>query len=122
MTSTTDTYIKWIIDSGATDHVTEDPNNLECKNVIGNIGRVQLPIGDSATVSHVGNLKLNEGEMISNVLCVPIFRFNLLSVYKLTKELNCCVYFFPTCCVFQDLLSGKVKGVGDVEDRLYMLN
>ncbi|XP_049414776.1 uncharacterized protein LOC125877559 [Solanum stenotomum] len=50
------------------------------------------------------------------------FEFNLLSVNKLTKELNCYVSFFPTHCVFQDLLSGKVKGIGEVEDGLYVLN
>lgn len=50
-----------------------------------------------------------------------IFKFNLLSVHKLTKELNCSVSFFPTYCVFQDLLSGKVKGIGEVEDGLYVM-
>ena len=64
---------------------------------------------------------MNEGEVFRNVLCVPAFKFNLLSVSKLTKELNCCVSFFPTCCVFQDLSSGKVKGIGDIEDGLYVL-
>ena len=55
------------------------------------------------------------------MLCVPAFKFNLLSVSKLTKELNCCVSFFPTCSIFQDLSSGKVKGIGGIDDGLYVL-
>jgi len=114
--------LKWIIDTGATDHMINNPNYLHVKTKVGGVGKVQLPTGDLATVSHVGNLQLSENDVISEVLCIPAFKFNLLSVNKLTKELNCCVSFFPTHCVFQDLLSGKVKVIGEVEDGLYVLH
>ena len=60
--------------------------------------------------------------MITDVLCVPEFQFNLLSVAKLTKELQCCVSFFPDFFIIQDLFNGKVKGIGEERDGLYILN
>ena len=53
---------------------------------------------------------------------MPEFQFNLLSVAKLTKELQCCVSFFPDFFIIQDLFNGKVKGIGEERDGLYTLN
>ncbi|XP_070014454.1 uncharacterized protein [Nicotiana sylvestris] len=55
---------------------------------------------------------------MSNVLVVPDFMFNLLSMSKLTKELSRSVNFFPGFCVFQELWSGKVKGIGRQREDL----
>ena len=56
------------------------------------------------------------------MLCVPEFKFNQLSVSKMTRELNCCALFFPEFCLFQDLLAGKVKEIGREEYGLYVLD
>ena len=40
----------------------------------------------------------------------------------MTKELNCCALFYPEFCLFQDLLTGKVKDIGREEDGLYILD
>lgn len=55
------------------------------------------------------------------MLCVPEFKYNLLSVSKLTRELQCSVNFFSTFCVFQDLFIGKVKGIDKEKGGLYIL-
>ena len=60
--------------------------------------------------------------MLRQVLCIPDFKFNLMSVSKVTKDLNCCVTFFPHYCVFQDLSSGKVRVTGKERDGLYMVD
>lgn len=44
-----------------------------------------------------------------------------MSVSKLTKDLNCSATFFPKCCVFQDLSSGKVREIGEKEEGLYTM-
>lgn len=93
-------------------------NNMSTDNV----GQVQLLTGDSTTVTHVDNHQLTGGDVLKNVLCVPAFRFNLLSISKLTKEMNCSAIFFPTFFMFQDLLSGKVKEIGRELDGLYHLH
>lgn len=88
------------MDSGCTDHMISNKQHLHIEIIMRNAGKVQLPTSDSASISHIGSVQLNKGEVISDVLCVPAFKFNLLSVSKLTKELNCYVSFFLTCCVF----------------------
>lgn len=62
------------------------------------------------------------GDMNStNVLYVPEFKFNLLSVTRLTKDLSCSISFFPNFCTLQDFYSGKVIGIGREHNGLYML-
>lgn len=58
---------------------------------------------------------------MKNILYVPDFRFNLLSVSKLTRELSCSVNFFPDFYVFQNLYNDKVKGIGKERGGLYVL-
>lgn len=43
--------LKWIIDTGATDHMIHDHTYLYSENKMGSMGRVQLLTGDSAIVS-----------------------------------------------------------------------
>ena len=47
---------------------------------------------------------------------------NLISISKLTRDLNCVVKFFPNLCVFQDLDMGKKIGSAKMCSRLYLLN
>ncbi|XP_075083645.1 uncharacterized protein LOC142167379 [Nicotiana tabacum] len=62
-----------------------------------------------------------EGPEPSTKLAAADFKYNLLSVSQLTKELQCMVAFFPNFCIFQDLYSGQVKGIGKEEHDLYIL-
>uniref|UniRef100_A0A2N9EUA1 phosphoenolpyruvate carboxykinase (ATP) n=1 Tax=Fagus sylvatica TaxID=28930 RepID=A0A2N9EUA1_FAGSY len=55
----------------------------------------------------------------SNVLYLPEFPFNLLSVHKLTVALHCSIAFFPSYCVFQDLKTKRTIGGGFEKDGLY---
>ena len=49
---------------------------------------------------------------LSQVLYVPNFSVNLLSINAITKALFCSVSFFPYHCTFQDLLMMKRIGLG----------
>lgn len=53
---------------------------------------------------------------------IPKLLFNLLSVSKLTKLLNCSVTFYPSSCVFQDLKTKRTIGGGHESDGLYYLD
>lgn len=72
---------------------------LHNETLVGKAGQVQLPTGDLASVTHIGTSQLTGGDILQHVLCVPAFRFNLLSMSKVTKELNCFMGFFPTFCL-----------------------
>lgn len=99
-----------------------DKSMLQNGTSVDDAGKVQLPTGESANISHIGNCQLSRGNFIKNVLCVPTFKFNLLSMSKLTKELQCCAVFFLDFCLFQDLSSGKVREIGKEQDGLYVMH
>uniref|UniRef100_A0A3Q7GJ35 Uncharacterized protein n=1 Tax=Solanum lycopersicum TaxID=4081 RepID=A0A3Q7GJ35_SOLLC len=77
--------------------------------------KVHLPTGHIVSVAYTGSSKIFSDNSISNVLVLPEFKFNLLSVSRLTRELKCSVSFFPDFCIFQDLSNGMVKGIGREE-------
>lgn len=52
---------------------------------------------------------------------VPNLSCNLLSISKLTKDLNCMAKFSPSNCEFQDLCTGKKIGSAKGVDGLYYL-
>ena len=56
------------------------------------------------------------------MLIVPSLHHNLLSVAQITTALNCTVTFWPTHCVFQDILSSKTIGCGTRRGKLYYLD
>ncbi|KAH0637972.1 hypothetical protein KY289_037887 [Solanum tuberosum] len=110
---------EWVVDTGATHHITSNLDTLDTSTVsiTDAHNKVYLPNGNTTVVSHIGSTCLFTNQLVSNVLYLPDFRVNLLSVSKITKELNCMVAFFPDAtfpdfCVFQDFSNGQVKGIG----------
>lgn len=89
------------MDTCASNHMINDYTHLLVEGLIENAGQVQLPTGDSTRVSHVGNCSLGGGDTLTNVLCVPAFKFNHMSVSNLTKDLNCCAIFSQTTVFFR---------------------
>lgn len=55
------------------------------------------------------------------MLAIPNFKYDLLSMSQLTKQLLRSIVFFPDFCVLQDLSTGKVKGIGKESGGLYWL-
>ena len=55
------------------------------------------------------------------VLVVPSLEYNLLFVSQITSTLACTVTFWPTFCVFQDILTRKILGYGVRRGKLYYL-
>lgn len=82
---------------------------------------VKIPNDDTIPVKSVGNTRLPNRIEIKRVLNIPDFKWNLLFVSRLTRELNCVLIFFPDFCVLQDSRSKNVIGVGKNCDGLYCL-
>lgn len=114
---------EWIIDTEATYHMTSNLNLLDNTVKIGEPKekKASLLNGSFTYVTYTWSCRLNDKEIVSNVLYIPDFKYNLLSVSKLTKELKCSALFFSEFCVFQDLYSGKVRGIGKERGGLYLL-
>ncbi|XP_075077284.1 uncharacterized protein LOC142164019 [Nicotiana tabacum] len=112
-----------IVDTEATNHMVADLGMLtNVKDIIATRDkRVHLPSGDFTLVSYVGNCKITETGKVQDVLYVPEFAYNLLSVSKITRYLHCFVSFYPDFCLFQDLSNRKERGIGRKKDGLYLL-
>lgn len=110
----------WIIDTGATDHIVCD-NTLYTHVERKIVDTVSLPNGRSAPVTHSGTVKIGENILLKGVLCVPSFEFNLISVQKLAKSMNCNMIFTPKTCFVQDPLTKTTIGVGEAKQGLYHL-
>lgn len=114
------TVSSWIIDSGATDHITANLdiliNPIQCNALL------HLLNGNTISVTHVGSVSLSPGITLQQVLCVPGFTHNLLSISKLLKDTNFTATFSGESCYVQDPTWKRVQEIGKVKDGLYVLN
>ncbi|OMO65653.1 hypothetical protein CCACVL1_21443 [Corchorus capsularis] len=108
----------WIIDSGASDHMISSKSKLDHYQSFSKPLSVNLPDGTSISILGIGKAKLSSTFQIIDVFYIPEFTCDLLSVSKLTKQLNCAAIFLPTFCVLQDLTSKKLIGLGEMRDGI----
>ncbi|KAG6768521.1 hypothetical protein POTOM_027442 [Populus tomentosa] len=104
----------WIVDSGATDHMTYNPDDLDeyitpRRNNISNANGVLYPVTGAGTV------QLSPSISLTNTLLVPSLTTKLISVGQATEDLNCIVLMYPHFCLFQDILTKKIIGRGNKE-------
>ncbi|XP_074265396.1 uncharacterized protein LOC141587828 [Silene latifolia] len=76
----------WIIDTGASDHMTFDKHLLTDIHYFSKPIKVGLPDGSVKFVHMMGTVVLTDKISLFNVFYVPDFRQNLLSVSKLTFQ------------------------------------
>ena len=112
---------KWVVDSGATEHITYNDTMLENKIKKQYEAPVVIPNGDAIAVKGRGDFELPNGLKIKDVLHIPDFKCNLLSVSKLTKDIKCAVTFFPDFFILQDLSSRTLIGMGECKNGLYRM-
>lgn len=113
---------KWIMDSGATHHVTNDLQNLSFNTPY--TGSDQLLVGDGSglNISHTGTSFIHSPSshfQLADILCVPSIKQNLLSVSKLCKTNCVSVEFFPKHFLVKDLKTGTVLMQGHHHNNLY---
>ncbi|KAG7583985.1 Retrotransposon Copia-like N-terminal [Arabidopsis suecica] len=111
----------WIIDSGATHHVSYNRDLFESLSD-GLSSEVTLPTRSNVKIAGVGVIKLNAYITLKNVLYIPEFRLNLLSVSQLTKDMKSRVYFDEDCCVIQDPIKEQKIGNSKQIGGLYVLD
>uniref|UniRef100_A0A1U7XXV9 Uncharacterized protein LOC104243338 n=1 Tax=Nicotiana sylvestris TaxID=4096 RepID=A0A1U7XXV9_NICSY len=107
----------WLLDSGASHHITSDLENLSLhSDYTGD--DVMIGDGNNLKVTHFGSSHLPTPKCplyLSDVLCVPQIKKNLLSVYQLCKTNNVSVEFSPfsyvvkatQSCILIQLLSSS---------------
>ncbi|GJY26193.1 cysteine-rich receptor-like protein kinase 8 [Tanacetum coccineum] len=119
--ATNNALFYWILDTGATNHMTPYCRDMINAKILEILPKITLPNGDSSEITQIGQVKLQNGIVLKDILCVPTFKFSLLPVPKLTKGNNCVAIFYPNLCVIQDLRTRKVHGLGRKIGGLYHL-
>ena len=118
----------WVIDSGASSHMTKE------KHVMVNFQEFDKPenvaLGDGRVVKALGSgsVRMNmlfettesKKAVLYDVLYVPKLTCNLFSV-KLAVATGNTVEFGPQkCCIWDE--NGKLRGIGSLADKLYQLD
>lgn len=124
-TPETDSDLCWYPDSGATNHVTANAENLTHKSEF--LGPNQVLVGDGKglPISHIGFSKflspLDTSKILSlnHILHVPAITKNLLSVSKFAQDNNVFFEFHPYVCFVKDQATSKVLLKGQLKDGLY---
>ena len=111
----------WIMDSGATDHMTHSSKFFSTYSPCPSNKKIATADGSLATVAGTGDVQINPSITLKKVLHVPKLSTNLVSVQKLTQDLLCNVVFYNSYCVFQEKDSGRTIGHARERDGLYYL-
>lgn len=112
----------WLLDSGATHHLTSDLHNLSLHQPYMGGDEVVVGNGSSLPITHTGSMILPSSTrslMLNDVLCVPHIHRNLISVHRLCNANRVSVEFFPSCFQVKDLATGAQILQGRSKDELY---
>ena len=110
----------WILDSGATDHVTCSLHNFHSHKQVSPI-TVKLPNGHFVRATCSGTIQLSPNITLHDVLYIPAFTFNLISISKLVSSVNCELIFSSTSCTLQEMNNHTKIGTVEAKHGLYYL-
>jgi hypothetical protein len=82
---------------------------------------IKLLDGSRVTTCVSGTVTFSKDFYLNDVLLVPNFNFNLISVIKLTDSLDCELIFSKIACHLQDQSTMKKIGVADRRSGLYTI-
>lgn len=97
----------WYLDSGATNHVTNAPRNINISSEYQ--GNDKLAVGnyEKLQISHIGHSVLptcdpHKHIVLNNILCVPNITKNLISIPKLLNDNDIDVEFHKSICFIKE--------------------
>ncbi|KAI9178326.1 hypothetical protein LWI28_025174 [Acer negundo] len=97
---------EWLLDSSALHHVTAYLNNLSLHSPYDGSDDIMIGDGSGLSITHSGSTHLptnNSSFILSNVLCVPNMKQNLISVSKFCTSDQVTVEFSPFSFAVKDL-------------------
>lgn len=109
----------WIIDTGATCHIACCLDFFITLTPISNCF-VTLPNGSKIAVHSIGTVKLSPNLILHNVLYIPPFHVNLISVGALLITSNISAFLRDRWCFLQDLNQKRVIGKGEFHKGIYV--
>ena len=104
----------WILDSGASRHVTGSIREFELYNQYPSTYHetIQTADGTAQPVKGVGVVKCSSSINLSSVLYVPAFPVNLISMSCLVDQIDCRITVDKYMCLIQERRTGRKLGEG----------
>jgi len=112
----------WLVDSGASHHMTNSSTNLQNPESYTGLEQVYVGDGKGLSISHSGSSTLHTPShsfQLRNVLHVPDLTHNLLSVNKFLLDNWCSMHLYPFHFHVKDISSGKMLFKGPVHNGFY---
>ena len=112
----------WLLDSGATHHITSDLNNLALHQPYTGGEDVMIADGSGLQIANTGSTLLSTSKRpiaLKDVLYVPDIKKNLISVYRMCNTNQVSVEFFPAHFQVKDLNTGIRLLQGKTRNELY---
>ncbi|CAN0910966.1 Retrovirus-related Pol polyprotein from transposon TNT 1-94 [Linum grandiflorum] len=113
--------VKWIIDSGCSDHMTGSREVLANYQTYPKRAGVRIADGSLSPVEGIGRVRINSEIELFPVLYVPTLTCNLVSISQLIKDLSCKAVFSSNQCFLQEESSGKTIGTAELDGDLFIL-
>ena len=111
----------WVINSGTTDHMTDNSSLFTTFESHPSTSTVTLADGSTSYVLGSGTIPPTPLITLTYVLSLPRFSFNLIFMSKLTRTLNCGISFFLDHCLIQDLMMKRIICRGRESKGFYIL-
>ncbi|KAH9666887.1 ABC transporter G family member 40 [Citrus sinensis] len=118
----------WYLDSGATNHISNDFNNLNISSEYKESDQLAVGNGDKLKIVSIGHSLLSTLEphtlphiKLNHILHVPEITKNLISVLKLLHDNDVYIEFNESFCAVKDKRRGSVLMRGMAKDGLYKL-
>ena len=97
----------WIIDSGATDHMTSKSQLFNTYTPSPSNKKIVVVNGSLVTITGFKDIHITLTLILKNVLHVPKLSTNLVSIQKLTHDLKCYAIFCPFLLCFSRTRLGE---------------
>ena len=111
----------WILDSGASDHISGNKDLFSSITTTSALPTVTLANGPQTMAKGFGFAHPFPSLPLHSVLYAPECPFNLISISKITRTLNCSITFSDKFVTLQDRSTRKTIGIGRESQGLYHL-
>ena len=119
--SNNSTKTAWILDSGATDHMTPIKENFMTFTPLDKGRHVKTADGTLLPVEGIGTLRLDPIGSLTHVLYIPKLFVSLVSVQRLANNKEHCILFDDLSAFLCNKVHGWKIGLAKVQHGLYFL-
>jgi hypothetical protein len=115
-------HVSWVMNSGASKHVTGESHFLTTYTLYAHPKTIQIADGTSQPIHGVGSVECTSSISLSSVLHVSSFPVNLLPVSSIIDQFKCIVIFDEHFCVFLKKQTGRRIRTGVRCNGLWYIN